>query len=210
MSADGKKYLPWRLSPYGHLAVFMFVFFMTQTTNQYIQLYLYEVGFTKTQIGLLTGTAGLIALICQPVLGGMADAASSKKRMMAVVLSIATAAFPAIYFGRGAVGIFLLYGEDAMPDPTHLSYMTALATIQELREMNTLRDDSRIYLTHINHLHTAYHARLQDMWDRAGLPNPCTVAWKLTCKAKKRPMRSRIGRFEINPGGARCFPAGPG
>lgn len=64
-----------------------------------------------------------------------------------------------------------------MPDPTHLSYTTALATIQELREMNTLRDDSRIYLTHINHLHTAYHARLQDMWDRAGLPNPCTVAW---------------------------------
>ena len=32
-----------RLSAYGWLAVFMFVFFTTQTTNQYIQLYLYEV-----------------------------------------------------------------------------------------------------------------------------------------------------------------------
>lgn len=68
-------------------------------------------------------------------------------------------------------------GEDAMPDPTHLSYTTSLATIRELRAMNILRDDSRIYLTHINHLHTAYHSRLQDMWDHAKLPNPCTVAW---------------------------------
>lgn len=68
-------------------------------------------------------------------------------------------------------------GEDAMPDPTHLSYTTALATIQQLREMGTLNDNSRVYLTHINHLHTAYHDRLQTMWNNAGLPNPCTVAW---------------------------------
>lgn len=106
----GRRHISFRcLSPYGHLAVFMFVFFTTQTTNQYIQLYLYEVGFTKTEIGLLTGTAGLIALVCQPVLGGIADLAPSKKRMMAIVLIIATVAFPGMYFGRGAIWIFLLY-----------------------------------------------------------------------------------------------------
>ena len=43
--------------------------------------------------------------------------------------------------------------------------------------MGTLGDDARIYLTHINHLHSAYHDRLQAMWDNAGLPNACTVAW---------------------------------
>ena len=98
-----------RLSAYGWLAVFMFVFFTTQTTNQYIQLYLYEVGFSKTQIGLITGTAGLIALFCQPILGGMADGAASKKRMMAVVLTIATVAFPAMYLRKDMLWIFLLY-----------------------------------------------------------------------------------------------------
>lgn len=68
-------------------------------------------------------------------------------------------------------------GEDAMPDPTHLSFTTALATIRTLREMGTLGDDSRVYLTHINHLHRAHHNRLQAMWDETGLPNKCTVAW---------------------------------
>ena len=67
--------------------------------------------------------------------------------------------------------------EDRYPDPGHLSFTTALETIGKLRAMGTLGDYSRIYLTHINHCHTAHHAELQRLWDSAGLPNPVTVAW---------------------------------
>ena len=98
-----------KVTPYGWLAVFMFVFFTTQTTNQYVQLYLYEIGFSKTRIGMITGTAGLIALFCQPVLGGMADASTSKKRMLAIVLAIATVAFPMMYLRKALMWIFPLY-----------------------------------------------------------------------------------------------------
>lgn len=100
---------PRRISPYGFLAIFMFVFFTTQTTFQYIQLYLYEIGFTKTKIGLVTGTAGLIALLCQPVLGGMADASTSKKRMLAIVMAISMVAFPVLYLRKTTGWVFLFY-----------------------------------------------------------------------------------------------------
>lgn len=98
-----------RLSPYAHLAVFFFLFFTTQTTGQYVQIYLYGIGLSKTRIGLITGTAGLVALVFQPLLGGLADASSSKKRLLGLVIGAAAAAFPVMYFGTSAGWIFLFY-----------------------------------------------------------------------------------------------------
>ena len=98
-----------RLSPYAHLAVFFFFFFTTQTTGQYVQIYLYGIGLSKTRIGLITGTAGLVALVFQPLLGGLADASSSKKRLLALVIAAAAAAFPVMYFDTSAGWIFLFY-----------------------------------------------------------------------------------------------------
>ena len=67
--------------------------------------------------------------------------------------------------------------EDTYPDPGHLSFRTALETVRTLLSKGILSDRSRIYLTHINHCHSAHHEMLQAMWDAAGLPNPVTVAW---------------------------------
>ena len=47
-----------------------------------------------------------------------------------------------------------------------------LAVTERLLKQNTLRADSRVVVTHINHKHTLTHARMQAFFDaqRVGLP----------------------------------------
>lgn len=67
--------------------------------------------------------------------------------------------------------------EDTYYDPGHLSYTTCIEMIEKLRAQNTLAEDCQIYLTHINHLHTAYHEKLQKMFNNTGLPYRFQVAY---------------------------------
>ena len=68
-------------------------------------------------------------------------------------------------------------GEDTYPNPGHLSYSACVKIFRRLFEQGTIDRDTRIYLTHINHCHTADHATLQRMFDGSGLPVTCTVAY---------------------------------
>lgn len=67
--------------------------------------------------------------------------------------------------------------EDTYPDPGHLSLTTCVKMIEKLRAQGSLKEECRIYLTHINHVHTAYHEKLQELVDQYRLPYPCTVAY---------------------------------
>ncbi len=68
-------------------------------------------------------------------------------------------------------------GEDSYPDPGHLSYTTCLKIMKRLEEQGSFQPDCKVYLTHINHLHTAYHKKLQEMFDHTGFPYTCKVAY---------------------------------
>lgn len=67
--------------------------------------------------------------------------------------------------------------EDTYPDPGHLSFTTCIGMLEKLRAQDSLSENCRVYLTHINHLHTAYHEKLQEMFNHTGLPYACTVAY---------------------------------
>ena len=46
--------------------LFNFAFFMMDTTNSYFTIYLNEIGFSKSMIGIISGTAAAVALLAQP------------------------------------------------------------------------------------------------------------------------------------------------
>ena len=68
-------------------------------------------------------------------------------------------------------------GEDTYPNPGHLSYTACVKVFERLLLQGTIDSSTRVYLTHINHCHTADHETLQKMFDVSGLPMICTVAW---------------------------------
>lgn len=68
-------------------------------------------------------------------------------------------------------------GEDTYPNPGHLSYSACVKIFTRLLEQGTIRPDTRVYLTHINHCHQADHETLQKLFDNSGLPMKCTVAF---------------------------------
>lgn len=68
-------------------------------------------------------------------------------------------------------------GEDYGENPGHLCHRTCMEIFKKLYEQHTLEKDSRIYLTHINHCHTADHESLQRLFDSSDFPIPCRVAW---------------------------------
>lgn len=68
-------------------------------------------------------------------------------------------------------------GEDTYPNPGHLSYSACVKVFQRLLEQATIDCNTKVYLTHINHCHTADHETLQKLFDSSGLPMSCTVAY---------------------------------
>ena len=46
-----------------------------------------------------------------------------------------------------------------------------------LLAQGTIDSHTKVYLTHINHCHTADHETLQKLFDESGLPMQCTVAY---------------------------------
>lgn len=68
-------------------------------------------------------------------------------------------------------------GEDKGENPGHLCYRTCMEIFHRLFNQGTLNETSSIYLTHINHCHTADHQSLQKLFDSSGFPVHCRVAW---------------------------------
>ena len=103
---DGRKEL---ISPYAAFLLFNFVFFMLDTTASYFQIYLNDIGMTKTMIGTITGTSSLVALFFQPLFGAWGDASKSKTRILQLLLVITGILYPLILLNRGMIYILIVY-----------------------------------------------------------------------------------------------------
>ena len=68
-------------------------------------------------------------------------------------------------------------GEDSYPNPGHLSHTACVKVFKQLLAQGTIDSHTKVYLTHINHCHTADHETLQKLFDESGLPMQCTVAY---------------------------------
>lgn len=97
------------ISPYASLLVFNFFFFMLDTTASYFQIYLSDIGFSKTMIGTVTGTASLVALFFQPLFGAAADASRSRTRFLQVSLAITAVLYPLLLADGSAWFVLVVY-----------------------------------------------------------------------------------------------------
>ena len=103
--ASGKSIIP----PYASFLMFNFVFFMLDTTASYFQIYLNDIGFNKTMIGSITGTASLVALFFQPIFGAAADASKSKTRILQLLLLITGLLYPMLLMNSSMIYIMVIY-----------------------------------------------------------------------------------------------------
>lgn len=95
--------------PYVAFLLFNAAFFMMDTTNSYFQIHLNNIGFTKTMIGTITGTASLVALVFQPVFGVLTDSAKSKSRVLQGMVLLSALLYPLILLNKSFIYILLIY-----------------------------------------------------------------------------------------------------
>ena len=95
--------------PYIAFLLFNAAFFMMDTTNSYFQIYLNDIGLTKTMIGTITGTARLVAMVFQPVFGVLTDSAKSKSRVLQGMVLLSAILYPLILLNRNFIYILLVY-----------------------------------------------------------------------------------------------------
>jgi len=95
--------------PYVAFLLFNAAFFMMDTTNSYFQIYLNDIGFTKTMIGTITGTASLVALVFQPIFGVLTDSAKSKSRVLQGMVLLSAVLYPLILLNKSFIYILLIY-----------------------------------------------------------------------------------------------------
>ncbi len=98
-----------RFPPYLAFLLFNAAFFMMDTTNSYFQIYLNNIGFTKTMIGTITGTASLVALVFQPVFGVMTDSARSKNRVLQGLILLTGVLYPLVLVNKSMIWILVIY-----------------------------------------------------------------------------------------------------
>ena len=99
----------WSFPPYAAFLLFNAAFFMMDTTNSYFQIYLNDIGFTKTMIGTITGTASLVALVFQPIFGVMTDSAKSKSRVLQGMVLMSALLYPLILLNQNFIYVLLIY-----------------------------------------------------------------------------------------------------
>jgi len=97
------------MPPYIAFLIFNTVFFMTDTMMSYFQIYLNDIGFTKTMIGTITGTASLVALVFQPIFGAATDSAKSKNRILQLMLLLTAVLYPMILLNKNFIYILVVY-----------------------------------------------------------------------------------------------------
>lgn len=107
MTAAARKKLT--VPPYAAFLLFNAVFFMTDTMMSYFQIYLNDIGFTKTMIGTITGTASLVALVFQPIFGAATDSAKSKNRILQLMLLLTAILYPLILLNKNFIYILVVY-----------------------------------------------------------------------------------------------------
>ena len=95
--------------PYVAFLLFNAAFFMMDTTASYLQIYLNGIGFTKTMIGTITGTASLAALVFQPVFGVLTDSAKSKSRVLQGMVLLSAILYPLILLNKNFIYILCIY-----------------------------------------------------------------------------------------------------
>ncbi len=97
------------VAPYTVFLIFNAVFFMMDTTNSYFNIYLDQLGFSKTMIGTVTSVSSLAAMICQPVFGALLDRSASRTRMLQLLILITACLYPLIMLNSSFLFILLLY-----------------------------------------------------------------------------------------------------
>lgn len=89
--------------------LFNFAFFMMDTTTSYFTIYLNEIGFSKSMIGVISGTAAAVALLAQPVLGIIADSSKSKNHLLQWLILITAILYPLILINNSFAFVLVLY-----------------------------------------------------------------------------------------------------
>lgn len=95
--------------PYLAFLLFNAVFFMMDTTFSYFQIYLNDIGFTKTMIGTITGTASLVALVFQPIFGARTDSAKSKTRVLQGMILMSALLYPLVLLNKNFIYVLVIY-----------------------------------------------------------------------------------------------------
>ena len=95
--------------PYTAFLIFNTVFFMMDTVSSYFNIYLDELGFTKTMIGTVTGVAWLAAMICQPGLRAWLDRSASRTRMLQGLILTTAVLYPMVLLNSSFVYILCVY-----------------------------------------------------------------------------------------------------
>ena len=109
MQSHGRKTEKSLISPYAAFLLFNLFFFMLDTTASYFQIYLSDIGLSKTLIGTVTGTASLAALVFQPFFGAVADASRSKTRILQLLLVITGILYPMLLLNTSLGYIMTVY-----------------------------------------------------------------------------------------------------
>lgn len=89
--------------------LFNFAFFMMDTTNSYFTIYLNEIGFSKSMIGVISGTAAAAALVAQPLLGILADSSRSKNRVLQALILVTACLYPLVLLNQSFAFILVVY-----------------------------------------------------------------------------------------------------
>ncbi|HPF87249.1 MAG TPA: MFS transporter [Candidatus Limiplasma sp.] len=89
--------------------VFNAAFFMMDTTQSYFNIYLNQIGITKTGIGFITAASALIALSIQPMLGVLADKSKSKNRMLQGLIFLSAILYPLILVSENFLYILVVF-----------------------------------------------------------------------------------------------------
>lgn len=97
------------IPPYFSFLLFNLIFFMLDTTASYFQIFLKSTGLSLTQIGTITGTSSLVALVFQPVFGAIADASKSKNKILVFLLLITAVLYPLLTLNNNMIYVLLIY-----------------------------------------------------------------------------------------------------
>ena len=98
-----------RVSAYASFFIFNAFFFMMDPMSSYFNIYLDQLGFTKTMIGTVSAVSSLAAMLCQPVGGALMDRAQSRRRMLQLLILLTAALYPLLLLNSSFVYILGIY-----------------------------------------------------------------------------------------------------
>ena len=97
------------LSDYTAFLIFNAVFFMMDTVSSYFNIYLDQLGFTKTMIGTVTGVASLAAMLFQPAAGMLMDRSASRTRIMQLLILMTAVLYPLLLANNAFLYVLAVY-----------------------------------------------------------------------------------------------------